>query len=293
MPLLIFLLAYLLRRRLDAMGRWDPDPFFRLVLRRTAAESETDNSAAGLVLVTLAALLLIVMDWSAASRGWVALSYPVDLFLLLVLMGTPGWHALVKIYGEAWSRGDMQAAWHHIKDALPATERGQAGEPHAMHLAFSNQLLAVVFERYFLIVFWYAVGGIGLALFARGVVALRDLWPHPAVRYRFSLLVEIVAWLPVRLLSFSFGVAGDFSGWLKEGRRYALTPSANARTVLFTAANSALSGYALDPKRFASLHPDEWLDFGARSLRAIRDLLNRSMLVWVCLLALLVIAGWL
>ncbi|WP_375177299.1 histidine kinase [Marinobacter mobilis] len=293
MPLLIFLLAYLIRRRLDALGRWDIAPFFRLVFHRAAPEPEPENATTGLFLVFVAALLLTVMDWSWASRGLAVIGYPVDLFLLLVLMGAPGWHSLVKIYGDAWQRGDMQGAWHHIKDSLPAHERGQAGSPDSMHLSFSTQLLTVVFERYFLIVFWYAVGGIGLAVFARGVVALRDLWPQPAARYRFALLAEIVSWLPVRLLSFSFGLAGDFSGWLKEGRRYALTPSANARTVLFTAANSALSGYALNPKRFASLHPDDWLDFGRRSLRAIRDLLNRSMLVWVCLLALLVLAGWL
>lgn len=293
MPLLIFLLAYLIRRRLDALGRWDIDSSFRFVFRRLVPESEPENGSAGLFLIAVAALALIVMDWSWTSRGWAIIGYPVDLCLLLVLMGAPGWQSLVKIYGDAWLRGDMQGAWHHIKDSLPANERGQAGSPDSMHLSFSSQLLTVVFERYFLVVFWYAIGGVGLALFARGVVALRDLWPQPAVRYRFSLLAEIVAWLPVRLLSFSFGLAGDFSGWLKEGRRYALTPSANARAVLFSAANSALSGYALNPKRFASLHPDDWLDFGRRSLRAIRDLLNRSMLVWMCFMALLVLAGWL
>ncbi|SFM49911.1 histidine kinase [Marinobacter zhejiangensis] len=293
MPLLIFLLAYVARRRLDAMGRFDMDPFFSSMFKRVAPDSGDDNGAAGVFLVAFAGLGLIVLEWTVASRGWSVLSYPVDLFLLLVLMGIPGWQGALKVYGDAWLRGDMQAAWHHVRDYLPPAERGQGVSPDAMHLSFSSQLLTVVFERYFLVVFWYVIGGIGLAVFVRGVVALRDLWPQPAVRDRFSLLVEIVAWLPARLLSFSFGLAGDFPGWLKEGRRYAFMPSVNARTVLFSGANSALTGYALNPKRFASLHPDEWLEFGGRSLNAIRDLLNRSMVVWVCLLALLVIAGWL
>lgn len=56
-------------------------------------------------------------------------------------------------------------------------------------------------------------------------------------------------------------------------------------------ANGSLTGYALDPARFSQIHPDEWASFGERSLSAVRDLLNRSMLVWICLLALLVIAG--
>lgn len=291
MPLLIFLLAYFIRRRLDSTGHWNVDPFFKSVFDRVAPGSESENVTPGLVLVGGTALMLIVLDWSVLAQGWSVLGYPIDFILLVLLMGTPGWTNLIRVYSEAWHRGDMQAAWHHVKDQLPASERGQAGSPDAMHLSFSAQLLSVVFERYFLIVFWYVIGGIGLALFARGVVALRDLWPQTAMRYRFALLAEIMAWLPVRLLSLSFGLAGDFSGWLKEGRRYLMTPSMNAHAVLLAAANSSLSGYALDPKRFASVHPDDWADFGRRSLRAIRDLLNRSMLVWVCFLALFVISG--
>ena len=43
--------------------------------------------------------------------------------------------------------------------------------------------------------------------------------------------------------------------------------------------------------KLVSARCDEWTAFGGRSLRAVRDLLNRSMLVWICILALLVISG--
>jgi len=46
-----------------------------------------------------------------------------------------------------------------------------------------------------------------------------------------------------------------------------------------------------NPGRFASLHRKTGQSYGERSLSAIRDLLNRSMLVMAVLLALLVIAG--
>ena len=61
--------------------------------------------------------------------------------------------------------------------------------------------------------------------------------------------------------------------------------------LLMGAASAALTGYALEPERFSKIHPEEWASFGGRSLEAVRDLLNRSMLVWICILALLVIAG--
>lgn len=70
-----------------------------------------------------------------------------------------------------------------------------------------------------------------------------------------------------------------------------LTIAGENRKTLIAAANSSLTGYELEPERFSKLHPDEWPDFGERSLAAIRGLLNRSMLVWICGFALLVIAG--
>jgi AmpE protein len=84
-------------------------------------------------------------------------------------------------------------------------------------------------------------------------------------------------------------VAGDLGGW-QAGVLTRLRLS--ARELLFRTAETALTGYALNPSRFEQLHPDEWRDFGARSLAGVRGLLTRSMLVWICLFALLVIAGW-
>ena len=78
---------------------------------------------------------------------------------------------------------------------------------------------------------------------------------------------------------------------MKEGKRRLFDFSLRTNQLLMGAASAALTGYALDPERFSKIHPDEWAGFGGRSLEAIRGLLNRSMLVWICILALLVIAG--
>ncbi|MDV2080464.1 histidine kinase [Marinobacter xestospongiae] len=294
MPLVIFLLAYLIRRRLDIAGRLDGEQGFSQLCQRLGRQSHPPAGGShlpGLLAVALVTLLLFYLDWMATWQGWPAVLYPLELGLLLVLMGLPGWKGRLEVYSDAWQRGDMQAAWHHIRDCLPASERGQASSPDQMHRSLCHRFMMTVFERYFLVAFWFVLGGIPLAFLARALVALRDHWPDAEARSRFSLLVEVMAWLPVRLLSLSFGVAGDLSGWLRSGRQYLGRPAVSASAVLAAGASSALTGFALDPQRFSELHPDEWLQFGGRSLKAIRDLLNRSMLVWVCLLALLVIAG--
>lgn len=104
-------------------------------------------------------------------------------------------------------------------------------------------------------------------------------------------MAELADWIPARLLSLTFGIAGDLAGWLPETRQTLTGVRKKAGEVLMISANGSLTGYALDPARFSRIHPDEWTAFGGRSLRAVRDLLNRSMLVWICTLALLVISG--
>ena len=160
-------------------------------------------------------------------------------------MGAPGWRQVLNDYADAWARGDTQAAWHHIQERLPASERGAALSPEAMHLALSRALMTSVFNRYFLVVFWYLLGGLPLALLARGLVALADHWPAAPARERYRQAAQWLAWIPARLLSCTFGVAGDFAGWSRDIRRVLPGFGRSTDDVLITAANGSLTGYAL------------------------------------------------
>jgi len=104
--------------------------------------------------------------------------------------------------------------------------------------------------------------------------------------------VEWLSWAPAWLLSFSFGIAGDLSGWLHEQKLENRPSGESPRYWLVRTASGALSSYALDPHRFEQHHPEAWPDFGNGSLFAVRNLLNRSMFVWLALLAVLAIMGF-
>lgn len=293
MELIVFLLAYSVRRRLDSLDRLHGDELWRRWFhngRKARAGHEADVYA-GLALVLLPALILGLAEYVLVVSDWRMVAYPADFLILVLLMGTPGWRQLLRAYAEAWQRGDMQAAWHHIKDRLPAAERGAALSPEAMHLSLSRALLVSVFQRFFLVAFWYMVGGVALAVLARGLVALADQWPQAAARPRFARMAEWAGWIPARLLSVTFGIAGDLAGWLREMGKSLSGVRRKAGDVLMISASGSLTGYALEPDRFSRLHPEDWTSFGGRSLAALRDLLNRSMLVWICTLALLVISG--
>lgn len=293
MILVVFLIAYLVRRRLDNLNAVSSDELWRRWFHQGSVVKAGHESGilSGLVLVAVPAFLAALGVYILAVYGWRAAAYPLEILVLVFMMGTPGWRQSVEPYTEAWQRGDMQAAWHHIQERLPASERGAAASPEVMHLSLSRALMLAVFQRFFLIAFWYVVGGIGLAILVRGLVALAEQWPQAPARPRYLKACEWINWIPVRLLSVTFGIAGDLSGWLGEARRAIAGFTNKTSEVLMISANGSLTGYALDPARFSQIHPDEWANFGGRSLSAVRDLLNRSMLVWICLLALLVIAG--
>lgn len=293
MTLVVFLVAYVVRRRLDSLNAVPADELWRRWFRRGGVVKAGRESGVvnGLLLVAIPALLIGLCVHVMALYGWRIAAYPLEVLVLVLMMGVPGWRQSVEPYVDAWQKGDMQAAWHHIQGRLPASERGAATSPETMHLSLSRALMLAVFQRFFLIAFWYVVGGIGLAVLVRGLVALAEQWPQAAARPKYLKVCEWINWLPVRLLSVTFGIAGDLSGWLGEGRSAIVGIKKNTPEVLMISANGALTGYAVDPERFSRIHTDEWASFGGRSLSAIRDLLNRSMLVWICLLALLVIAG--
>lgn len=293
MSLVVFLLAYMIRRRLDRLDAVNGDALWRAWFRRgTKVEAGQESAVVkGYAMVVAPAIGLTALAVIAERAGFRLALYPLEFVILILLMGAPGWRAVLQAYSEAWRRGDMQGAWHHVQDRLPADQRGAALSPEALHLSVARTVMVSVFSRFFLVVFWYVVGGIGAALLARGVVALAEKWPQASARPGFRKAADLISWLPARLLSCTFGLAGDLAGWSREIKQVVPGLKKSTSEVLMISANGSLTGYALDPARFSQVHPEDWPRFGGRSLVAIRDLLNRSMLVWICAIALLVISG--
>lgn len=293
MSFILLLIAYGVRRLLDGSQEAGLDSVLRRVLARAPgreAEHESRVMVPSILLIICVALVALI-DIGLSRSSWWMLTWPLDLLVLVYAMGVPGWRNPIRAYVEAWRRGDAQAAWHHVNHLIPAAERGAASNPEALHRSLARQFICVVFERYFFLIFWYVLLGPAGVVGARLTLAWRDHWPHPATRVPFARIVSGLAWVPARLLTFSFGIAGDLNGCLRQTRKKLLNPRVRSNDLLFMGANGALSSYSLDPERFASAHPDEWPDYGERSMRAVRDLLNRSMLVWICALALLAIGG--
>lgn len=112
MVFVVFLLAYMVRRRLDSLDMLSGDEVWRRWFRygsRVRAGHES-GIATGLALVLFPALILGLAEYLLVSSGWRMAAYPLEFLVLVVLMGTPGWRQVLRAYAEAWHRGDMQSA---------------------------------------------------------------------------------------------------------------------------------------------------------------------------------------
>ncbi|PAV25093.1 AmpE protein [Tamilnaduibacter salinus] len=293
MTFFAILLGYLIRRGLDASGRVGSDAVFRLWFSRMPpSRAGREHRAWPGVAILLGAVLLAVLI-GFAFRYWHLsfLQWFFDALMIALLLGRPGWKQALTGYGQAWRRGDAAQAWREVQALLPASVRGDALEPRVMHLALCRQYLVQTFEHYFMLLFWFAVLGLPGLILSRLALALRDHWPHPGGRAVFERPVTLLAWIPARVLALSFGIAGDLAGWMSDRRQNLFRFGGQVEDLLFDSANGALSSYSLDPDGYQRVHPDGWPDYGARSLQAVRDLLNRSLLVWISAFAILAILG--
>ncbi|WP_228257436.1 hypothetical protein [Marinobacter sp. NP-4(2019)] len=127
MVLVVFLFAWLVRRRLDLSGTLSGDQVWRVWFHsgRSAEAGREVEIRWGLVRVIGPALLLAGLVWTASVYGWRMSLYPLEFLLLLVLMGAPGWKPLLRAYSEAWSRGICRQPGIISRIACPLTSGGR------------------------------------------------------------------------------------------------------------------------------------------------------------------------
>jgi adenosylcobinamide-phosphate synthase len=116
-----------------------------------------------------------------------------------------------------------------------------------------------------------------------------------------------IDWLPTRLTALSFAIVGDFEGaiycWRQASRQTAMTaaglPSPDARTLLLAATSGALGARMMTSAESARIF-DEPGHEGAglaepepRRLQSGIGLVWRALILWLILLLMLSLAGWL
>jgi membrane protein required for beta-lactamase induction len=254
--------------------------------------------------------------------GVLAVLFPVMLVLWLLvdvfhgaMYGLPGFvfGVLVLLYclgpNDLDEQGEAFVAALEGEDETEARRiaRGILGvDPPAQAFQWSTAvargIFAQVHDRLFGVLFWFVVLGPIGALLYRLSVLLRERvagegggaegFDAAAVR-----LHEIMAWIPARLVVAGFALAGSFedtvSGWRNYRERCADSIQDAASALLVCGGFGALQvDTEIDPA--VAVAPDEdHLPPGAEVVHAALGLIWRTLIVWLAVLALVTVAGWL
>lgn len=229
-----------------------------------------------ILLATILPLVLIIGFLSLMLSGWLHGILKL-LFATLVLLYCLGPENLwVQAYRciQEYSKDDGKLTATDVRAFfnLPATESSQA-----LHQAWVSALFIAANQRIFAVIFWFALlGPMGAVLYR-----LFDIYSTkatPDLARLATLGVDALDWLPVRLFSFIFALAGNFNKVFTIWKNDVLK-SVDANQLLLTQCGIA----ALDVAHTGYLPED-----GTAEVETLA-LLDRAFLIWLVILAVIVL----
>jgi adenosylcobinamide-phosphate synthase len=296
----------------------------------TAAETVADgaerNLNAGRRRHGMYAWLLVVIGSTLAAGAIYAIAWQLSVFLALAvnvvaLYVTMGFrqfsHPITEIQ-LALDAGDLDGArrtltmWRRSDD--PAFDAADMPVEELVRVTMERGVM-LSHRHVFGVFFWFVLlpGPTGPVLYRAAEYVARR-WNRPAVAGstvdRFGMFAQRafawIDWLPTRLTALGFAIVGDFEGaiycWRQAVRQPpapAGMPAADGRILLLAATSGALGVRVMTAPEAARVF-DEPGSEGAglvepepRRLQSGIGLVWRALILWLVLLLLLSLAGWL
>ncbi len=283
---------------LKDFDRFDDGWFFRFRCRIENWVSELAGKysitwiAVPLLILVIPMLVLTLLLFITGDSVLGLATMLVHIFVLLIALDRiqPGQQA--KDFLQRWKAGDMSACVEFLQskyggDAIPGVD-----DPDGISRYFSKQLSYGSFERMFVMFFWYiGTGPIGV-LFAYVCYQLRDSHSEDQEVQQVEfveLLIQLLEWVPLRLLALTFSLAGNFVQCFESVRVsfWRFGRDIDNAELLYGYASCATSGMLVP----SSDGEDEEQDRESAEIQAILGLLERSQAIWLSVLALITIVG--
>lgn len=218
---------------------------------------------------------------------------PGALFACLVLLYSFGPEDLdqqITAFNEARERNDQETAdsiaRRLLQDAPPPTEP-------AYTQAVTEAILEQANSRVFAVIFWFLVlGPFGALLYRLTSMLPRLKASHSDLDFFIAArqLLAVLDWIPARITAFTYAIAGSFEDALSGWRSYHESRfdefGNNASGILICTGAGALRMSSMLVDKYDSTNSYLYL------VEAAMGLVWRSLLVWLALLGLFTLAGW-
>jgi membrane protein required for beta-lactamase induction len=287
MNLIALILGLVLERLLTQLLhlrrlRWLDDWFERGARWIRAAPGAADIwITLGVVLLPVVPVAWVAWAFHDALAGVTYIVFAAAV--LFVSLGPRDLFAQLNDWVAARERGDEVSAESIEHDIREADD--DEAEPTAY--ALESAAFVQANHRIFGVVFWFMVLGPAGAWGYRVADLFRRYMRATGSGGRATQLCErlfgVVTWIPARLLAFSYAVAGSFDDAFEDWRAYYQRTSAR----FFLVSENILSAAGVGAIRRRCPGGGS-----LESMRAVRALLRRTLVVWITVIAALTLVGW-
>ncbi|WP_221799352.1 regulatory signaling modulator protein AmpE [Oceanobacter mangrovi] len=323
MKFLVLFLAILLQQQIPRKRSWGGRRFFErwmTMLEATLAVNRWADGWRFLVAVIIPAVLVSVGFWLLGSVAWGLPAFAGEILLLLALLSQANVGRSLRQYRDCLGTGDVQGAWFCAEQAIALPESALSDEAESMNRQVLQAVMYRWFEYFFLIVFWYVVADVAGVILAwltlnyvrrqqrqgavaddigktdaEEVVSESEIEPasKPVVQPLSCIAVNCLHWLewaPARLLGLTYCLAGNMTLALPVWKSLLWKSAIHSQQVLDRIASAALSvGY--EGRHWHSAATDA--SAAAQELEEWHQLHIRSGSVWLVVIAVATIGGWL
>jgi len=273
--------SYILKDRLSAHN-WLP-------LWVETIEPKLHNQNVWFSLAVVLLLPVAIIYWLTSIDGdWLLsiLQFGLTILVLIYSLGPMNQNAHLSAYFKAVKRDDLQAAYIEVQENL--NQKSCLAPPKDIDdlgRTVTHLILKQCNFRLFGVLLYFVIFGIAGAL-AYNLICSHEfrLREDKASRYRVPMakMRQIIDWLPQRLTGLLYALAGDFNGALSQYMKYFFKSPKKSIGILVDTGMGAL-GYSEEDRTEEILLENE----------QAMALVSRSASVFVLMIAILTVFGWL
>ena len=207
-------------------------------------------------------------------------------FVALVYSFGPALEALLDDYIEALS-GDDEASRRVVQEQLMY---GDSDDDVIAHEQLLGSIMLRAHEYLFAVIFWFLLlGAVGALLYCL-VLNLAQRHENAGGEYADAVtrLHSILMWPSARMLALGFALGGSLVSALESWRTVSGPTLDVSREVIMVSGFGALHYPLADEEQAAAEDNQEFIE----RIRATMALIYRTLFVWLIVLGLMTIAGW-
>ncbi|GAA4103210.1 regulatory signaling modulator protein AmpE [Zhongshania borealis] len=236
-----------------------------------------------LVVFALPVISVFAVLWLISPLLFGLPLFILSVAILLYSLGRGDFQIHLKLYLNSWQRGDLEGAYQHGRSFNPELCDSGVDNASQLHHSVRKAIFYQGFERWFAVVFWFVLLGPTGALAYRLLFMLAASSRLPQEdRDAAANALFYLEWAPVRLLGLAFAIVANFDTCIGVWRQH-MSGDQPSADVLDDIGMKSLPIYIPD----GQIDGEQFVKSAADELTAVQLLLSRSLLCWVCVVAIL------